>query len=121
MSIFRCLFTKKTNEFIGQCGITKQEVDGKIKIEVGYHVFKKYLRQGYAPEAVKLFIDYAFENAIASSLISIIDIRNINSQIVADKKRALKRKANQVVRPGCIYLSHRKTKLPATTNKTSIV
>lgn len=81
----QALFHKKTNEFIGQCGIIKQEVDGKIEIEVGYHVFKKYWGQGYAPEAAKLFIDYAFENAITNSLISIIDIQNIKSQIVADK------------------------------------
>jgi [ribosomal protein S5]-alanine N-acetyltransferase len=81
----QALIDKKTNEFIGQSGIMKQEVDGITEIEVGYHIFKKFWGQGYAPEAAKLFINYAFENKLADSVISIIDIRNIKSQIVADK------------------------------------
>jgi ribosomal-protein-alanine N-acetyltransferase len=81
----QALIDKKTNEFIGQSGIAKQIVDGKTEIEVGYHVFKKYWGQGYAPEAAKLFIDYAFQNNLTDSVISIIDIRNFKSQIVAQK------------------------------------
>ena len=81
----QALIDKKTNAFIGQSGIMKQEVDGKIEIEAGYHIFKKYWGQGYAPEAAKLFIDYAFRNNLAKSVISIIDVRNVKSQRVADK------------------------------------
>jgi [ribosomal protein S5]-alanine N-acetyltransferase len=79
------LIDKRTNNFIGQCGLLKQEVDGKTEIEVGYHIFKKYWGQGYAPEAAKLFIDYAFENDLTDSVISIINKRNIKSQRVAEK------------------------------------
>ena len=88
----QAIIGKKTNEFIGQCGILKQELDGKTEIEVGYHVFKKYWGQGYAPEAAKLFIDYAFKNDLTNSVISIIDIRNIKSQNVANKNGLKKEK-----------------------------
>jgi len=81
----QALIDKSTHEFIGQCGLLAQEIDGKTEIEVGYHVFKKYWGQGYAPEAARLFIDYAFANNITSSLVSIIDIRNNKSQRVAGK------------------------------------
>lgn len=81
----QALIDKKTNQFVGQCGLVKQEVDEQIEIEVGYHIFKQFWGQGYAPEAAKLFIEYAFENNLADSIISIIDIGNIKSQIVADK------------------------------------
>ena len=81
----QALVDKKTNQFIGQCGLLKQEVDGQNEIEVGYHIFKQHWGQGFAPEAAKLFIEYAFTNTLADSVISIIDIRNIRSQIVADK------------------------------------
>jgi ribosomal-protein-alanine N-acetyltransferase len=81
----QALIDKRTNEFVGQCGLLKQEVDGQDETEVGYHMFKKYWGQGFAPEAAKLFIEYAFANNLADSVISIIDIRNIRSQIVADK------------------------------------
>src|SRR5258706_8127890 len=45
----QALINKETNEFIGQSGVLLQEVDGVKEIEVGYHVFKKFWGQGYAP------------------------------------------------------------------------
>lgn len=81
----QALINIKTKQFIGQCGLVKQEVDEQIEIEVGYHIFKQFWGQGYAPEAARLFIEYAFAHNLADSIISIIDIRNIKSQIVADK------------------------------------
>ena len=83
------LIDKKSNAFIGQSGLLTQEVDNIKEIEVGYHIFKRYWGLGYAPEAAKLFIDYAFKNNLADSIISIIDIRNVNSKRVA-KKNGLK-------------------------------
>jgi ribosomal-protein-alanine N-acetyltransferase len=81
----QALIHKKTGEFIGMCGLILQEVDGKPEVEVGYHILKQYRGKGYAPEAARLFIDYAFKNNITSSVISIISIANLNSQRVAVK------------------------------------
>jgi len=81
----QALIDKKSENFIGQCGLVTQEVDGKTEIEVGYHILKQYWGQGYAPEAAKLFIDYAFKNNLTQSVISIIDKRNFKSQRVAEK------------------------------------
>ncbi len=81
----QALINKKTGEFIGQCGLLLQEIDGKQEVEVGYHIFKKYWGQGYAPEAAIAFINYGFENKLAPSVVSIIDVRNIQSQRVAQK------------------------------------
>ena len=79
------LIDKSTNEFIGLCGLLAQEVDGVNEIEVGYHILKKHRKQGYATEAAKLFIDYAFEHDLTSSVVSVIDIDNFKSQRVAEK------------------------------------
>ncbi|MEP6793004.1 MAG: GNAT family N-acetyltransferase [Saprospiraceae bacterium] len=81
----QALIDIKTNAFIGQAGLLVQEVDGIAELEVGYHVFKKYWGQGYAPEAARLFLNHAFENNLSDSVISIIDTRNIKSQRVAMK------------------------------------
>jgi RimJ/RimL family protein N-acetyltransferase len=81
----QALIDKKTNNFIGICGLLTQNVDGVKEIEVGYHVIKKYWGQGYAPEAAKLFIDYAFKNNLTESIISVIDLENTKSQRVAEK------------------------------------
>jgi ribosomal-protein-alanine N-acetyltransferase len=88
----QALIDKRTNEFVGQCGLLKQEVDGQNELEVGYHIFKKYWGQGFAPEAAKVFIAYAFENNLSDSVISIIDIRNTRSQIVAVKNGLIREK-----------------------------
>lgn len=79
------LIDKTSHHFIGICGLLTQEVDGITETEVGYHVLKKYWGQGYAPEAAKLFIDYAFKHHLADSIISVIDLKNIKSQKVAEK------------------------------------
>ncbi len=88
----QALIDKTTNQMVGQCGVLVQEVDGKTEIEVGYHIFKKYWGQGYAPEAAKLFIDYAFKNMLAESVISIIATENIKSQRVAEKNGLVREK-----------------------------
>jgi RimJ/RimL family protein N-acetyltransferase len=88
----QALYKKDTHEFVGQCGLLLQEVDGIAELEVGYHILKKYWGNGYAPEAAQLFIDYAFKNNLAESVISIIDTRNVKSQRVADKNGLLREK-----------------------------
>jgi len=79
------LIEKKTNRFVGLCGLITQDLDGKEELEVGYHVFRKYWGQGFAPEAAKLFFDYAFNNNLSATVISIIHKDNIRSQRVAEK------------------------------------
>ena len=79
------LIEKQTNIFIGQCGLLTQEIENQAEIEIGYHILPAYWGKGYATEAARKFRDYAFENDICSSLISIIDTRNTASQHVAEK------------------------------------
>jgi RimJ/RimL family protein N-acetyltransferase len=81
----QALIDKSTNEFIGLCGLLAQEVDGQQEIEVGYHILKKHWKQGYATEAAKLFMKYAFENNLTNSIVSVIDVDNFKSQRVAEK------------------------------------
>lgn len=88
----QALLSKQTKEMIGQCGLIAQTVDDVAELEVGYHVFMKYWGQGFAPEAARLFIDYAFNHQLADSIISIIDIRNIRSQRVAEKNGLVREK-----------------------------
>jgi [ribosomal protein S5]-alanine N-acetyltransferase len=88
----QALINKSTNEFIGQCGFLLQDIDGKQEVEVGYHIFKKYWGQGYAPEAAKAFFDYGFNVQKADSITSIIHIENTKSQRVADKNGLIREK-----------------------------
>jgi ribosomal-protein-alanine N-acetyltransferase len=88
----QAIIEKSTGNFLGQCGLITQEIDGQTEIEVGYHILKQYRGQGFAPEAARLFIDFAFDHHQSDSVISIIDVRNTNSQRVADKNGLLSEK-----------------------------
>lgn len=79
------LIDKKTNEFIGQCGLLVQTVDGIKELEIGYSILPKHWRQGYATEAAQKCKMFAKENNFVESIISTIHIDNIPSQKVAIK------------------------------------
>lgn len=79
------LTNKNTNEFIGQCGLLVQTIDGIKELEIGYSILPKYWKQGYAIEAAQKCKSFAIENNFAESLISTIHIDNIASQKVALK------------------------------------
>lgn len=76
---------RDSKEFIGLCGLLAQDIDGSTQIEVGYSLLKKHWGKGFAPETTRLFINYAFENKISDSVISIIHVKNLRSQRVAEK------------------------------------
>jgi len=52
---------KDSGEFIGDCGISLQPINGQWLPEIGYHINKAYWRKGYASEAAKECIRLAFE------------------------------------------------------------
>lgn len=83
---------KESNEMIGQCGLTMQEInevdeiDSKQKtlvMEIGYLFQKKFWHQGYAIEAAKACKNYAFRTLNANEVFSIIRESNVASQNVA--------------------------------------
>lgn len=81
----QALMLNDTNEFVGQCGLLLQEVDGVLEVEVGYHILKEYRNRGYASEAAMLFADYALYNRMTASVVSVIHRKNFRSQRVAEK------------------------------------
>ena len=79
------LIEKETGQLIGHCGLIVQEVDNLKEIEIGYHLLPKYWGKGFAIEAAIKCKDYAFENNLTDSLISIISLTNKPSESVAIK------------------------------------
>lgn len=76
---------RATGEFVGDCGLTPQEADGTLEIEVGYHVRRSLQGRGYATEVAAASRDYARDVLALDRLIAIIDPRNLPSQRVAEK------------------------------------
>ena len=74
---------KDTGEFIGDCGITLQNIDGEILPEIGYHIHKRFQRQGYAKEAARAVRDWAFQSTDYDTLYSYMKCTNIGSYSTA--------------------------------------
>ena len=81
----QAIIDKKTKFVVAHCGLLIQKLNNKVEVEIGYHVLPKFRKQNYASESVKLFIDFAFESGITSSLICMIDPNNEASIKVAEK------------------------------------
>lgn len=79
------LTSKNSNEIVGLCGLLVQTVDDKEELEIGYSIMPAHRNRGFASEAAIKCKEFAFENELANSLISIIAVSNIASQTVAVK------------------------------------
>jgi RimJ/RimL family protein N-acetyltransferase len=74
---------RSSGEFVGDCGLTIQHVDGEDEVEVGYHVRSGMQGRGYATEAAAASRDFARDVHGCHRLIAIINPRNVPSQRVA--------------------------------------
>lgn len=75
----------KTECFIGQVGLTIQNVEGKEELEIGYLLKSKYWHNGYATEAAIECKEYAFNSLNKDRVVSIIRDSNLASQHVAHR------------------------------------
>ncbi|PLR83527.1 GNAT family N-acetyltransferase [Bacillus canaveralius] len=76
---------KETGEFLGQCGIVPQDIDGTIEMEIGYLFARRHWGNGYATEAASACKTYGFDQLRLRKLISLIGINNIPSIRVAER------------------------------------
>jgi RimJ/RimL family protein N-acetyltransferase len=76
---------KGSDEVIGDCGCIVQLVEEREQIEVGYHVRRSLWGNGYATEAARAYMDYAFHRLGAGRIISMIRPENLSSRRVAEK------------------------------------
>ena len=74
---------KKTGEFIGDCGVTIQNIDGEMLPEIGYHIHKKYWGRGFAKEAAQATRDWVFQNTQYDIIYSYMKYTNVASYATA--------------------------------------
>ncbi len=76
---------KSTAEFVGQCGLLPQEVEGALEMEVGYLFLRTHWHRGYATEAARASRDYGFTHFNPPHIISLINPENSASIRVAER------------------------------------
>ena len=72
---------KETGEFVGRAGLHQPE--GWPDLELGWMLLPSQRRHGYATEAARAALDYAFTHLHAPRLVSLIRIDNTASERVA--------------------------------------
>lgn len=99
---------KDSGELIGDCGCTLQKVEGTNHVEVGYHVRRDLWGNGYATEAARACIEYAFTKLGVDRVISLIRPENLQSIRVAEKNGLVCEKA--IFRGGYVHGIYAKSK-----------
>lgn len=72
-------------DFLGDCGLTWQKVNGRDVLEVGYHVRRDAQGRGYATEAAQACLAEARHRGVSDRLTAIIHPENTASRRVAEK------------------------------------
>ena len=70
---------KETRDFIGDCGISIQNIDGEMLPEIGYHIHKRDWRKGLGKEAARAARDWVFEHTDYDIVYSYMKYTNIGS------------------------------------------
>lgn len=77
---------KNSEEVIGYCGLFYfSNVCGQPETEIGYRLARPYWGRGYATEAARAVLNYAFNVLCLPRLVSIIDPCDVRSIRVAEK------------------------------------
>ena len=74
---------RETGQFIGDCGITMQNIDGETLPEIGYHIHRDYWRQGYGKEAARAVRDWFFTHTDFDAVYSYMTAGNTASYSTA--------------------------------------
>ncbi|MCI0353911.1 MAG: GNAT family N-acetyltransferase [Acidobacteria bacterium] len=76
---------KGSGEVLGDCGLVRQEVEGKSEIEVGYHFRRDSWGHGYATEAARAAVEYGFRTFGPARIIALVRPENVPSRRVAER------------------------------------
>lgn len=76
---------KENGLLVGDCGLERMEVDGRVEAELGFDFRSDYWQRGLATEAATAVCDHALHTLGLPRLISLIREGNVASRRVAEK------------------------------------
>lgn len=98
---------KTSGAFLGDCGLTYQDVEGVKELEIGYHVHRGERRKGYATEAASACLDFGFERTACGQVCSIVNPSNQASCKVAARIHAESRQFLSMGQPMLLFFTSR--------------
>lgn len=79
------LFTTESETFVGRCGIRPYTLDGVEEVELLYAISSDAWGRGYATEAARAVLDWAWANTDIQSVVAFTLPTNMASQRVMQK------------------------------------
>jgi RimJ/RimL family protein N-acetyltransferase len=92
---------------IGDCGLTWQEVEGRQELEIGWHLHAAERGKGYATEAARACLAYAFRTLDPPLVCSIVRPDNAASCTVAGRVHRHQRDFVKSGRPALLFFTER--------------
>jgi RimJ/RimL family protein N-acetyltransferase len=77
------VFEKESGEFLGWCGVWRLKETNEL--EIGYAIAGRFWNRGYATEAARAFLRYAFENIKPDLVTAVAEPENLASRRVMEK------------------------------------
>jgi RimJ/RimL family protein N-acetyltransferase len=99
---------KSSGEFIGDCGLTWQDVEDARELEIGYHLIGRERGKGYATEAALACLDFGFRETDAGMICSIVRPNNVGSCKVAGRVHAAQREFLRKGKPALLFYTLRR-------------
>jgi len=99
---------KAEGRFIGDCGLTYQDVAGRRELEIGYYVIERERRKGYATEAARACVDFGFARTSCESICPIVRPSNAASCAVAARVHTARREFMKGSRPALLFYTTRR-------------
>jgi len=95
------------SRLIGDCGLTYQVVEGRQELELGWHLHAAERGRGYATEAARACLAYAFRELDPPLVCSIVRPDNTASCAVADRVHRDRREFVKSGRPALLFFTER--------------
>lgn len=80
---FCAIIEKQNKKFAGWCGLWRLKETNEM--EIGYAVAKEFWGRGFAAEAAKVFLQYAFEQLNPDKIVAVAEPENVSSRRVMEK------------------------------------
>lgn len=71
--------------FIGRVGLVASTIEDERKVEMGWFVHSEYWNKGYATEATKALLNYAFDNYGLDTVYATLNPKNTASVRITEK------------------------------------
>lgn len=92
---------------VGDCGVTWQTAEGRRVLEVGYHIRLAERSKGYATEAARACVKWAFDVLGCDEITSIVHPENVASMAVAARIHVDRRSFDRDGTPHWLYVTTR--------------